>query len=659
MAVANLIKFENVFSVFTDLKGEPLEDGYIYIGQENKDPVSNQITIYWDENLSIAAGQPVRTLAGYPDYNGSPGNLYSNVTNYSIKVLNKKRELVFESLSNTGSTFEGSVNNVNTMAELLNVNTVLYSHVNVSGFYSASDGGGGLFHWNSTASKTTHDGGTVIDPDIGVTPGAAGWWAAPASGTGVRERQDIKESFIVNWFGAHGDGVNSDTEAYNGAYAANKYVEFLSGTYLFSTMPDPVSVNGSRIIGNSYKQGGTRIEYTQAIGVLFDITGDSCEIGGIWIYGPGTAGTDVAVKFNASWRNALRNVRIEECYTAFYNSGTAYDNVVEYFFITRVARGLHWNGGSSATVRNGYIANGTSTIAASRCIYLESITHISIKDVKFAEGFIYGLFIDSVNSVTLTDCHFEQSNSTAPAENDIRMTSTLTQINIIGGRIGHPNLSAKTIRFSTSGGNSNNLFISNARVISNANGLFDDQAGSYIVAHGTDVQSSDLANSLGTFFLLSSRHTVGLDENGNFTSPATVQGLNVVSRDGYLQTSNFYARRYSLRKTNVQANTSTDFFKSSTTNGIITGIVQIAAVRIASSEQSFKHYQVYADQSGTQVDLIGTGRDSGATVSLSITRSGTDVTFTVNTAVDWAGDDIFVNVMADLTSYAVISFTDL
>lgn len=84
------------FPVFTDTDGTPLENGYILIGVANLDPQGNPIAVYWDEAQTIPAAQPIRTLGGYPSYNGTPSNLYA-ATTFSIRVLNKNGSLVYAS----------------------------------------------------------------------------------------------------------------------------------------------------------------------------------------------------------------------------------------------------------------------------------------------------------------------------------------------------------------------------------------------------------------------------------------------------------------------------------------------------------------------------------------------------------------------------------
>lgn len=85
---------ESPYPLFTDDDGVALEDGYIYIGTANLDPVSNPINVYFNQSLTLLASQPIRTSGGYPVYEGSPARLFAN-SDYSIRVLDKTGSLVF------------------------------------------------------------------------------------------------------------------------------------------------------------------------------------------------------------------------------------------------------------------------------------------------------------------------------------------------------------------------------------------------------------------------------------------------------------------------------------------------------------------------------------------------------------------------------------
>ena len=86
------------YPIFSETDGQPLENGYIWIGTVNLDPQVNQISVYWDSAKTILAAQPIRTLGGYPVYNGTPARFYVGA-DYSIRVMDNNGSLVYSSLN--------------------------------------------------------------------------------------------------------------------------------------------------------------------------------------------------------------------------------------------------------------------------------------------------------------------------------------------------------------------------------------------------------------------------------------------------------------------------------------------------------------------------------------------------------------------------------
>jgi hypothetical protein len=86
------------YPAFAGADGLPLENGYIWVGTVNLNPQTNQIAVYWDAALTIPAAQPIRTLNGYPVYQGTPARFYVG-SEYSIQVLDSKGSLVYTSLN--------------------------------------------------------------------------------------------------------------------------------------------------------------------------------------------------------------------------------------------------------------------------------------------------------------------------------------------------------------------------------------------------------------------------------------------------------------------------------------------------------------------------------------------------------------------------------
>ena len=86
------------YPAFAGADGLPLENGYIWIGVVNLNPVVNPIAVYWDAALTIPAVQPIRTLNGYPVYQGTPSRFYAGA-DYSIQVLDSKGSVVYTSFN--------------------------------------------------------------------------------------------------------------------------------------------------------------------------------------------------------------------------------------------------------------------------------------------------------------------------------------------------------------------------------------------------------------------------------------------------------------------------------------------------------------------------------------------------------------------------------
>jgi hypothetical protein len=94
------------YPAFAGADGLPLENGYIWVGTVNLNPQVNPILVFWDSALTIPAALPIRTLNGYPVYQGTPARFYVG-SDYSIQVLDSKGSLVYTSLN--GNVASGSV----------------------------------------------------------------------------------------------------------------------------------------------------------------------------------------------------------------------------------------------------------------------------------------------------------------------------------------------------------------------------------------------------------------------------------------------------------------------------------------------------------------------------------------------------------------------
>lgn len=103
------IEVQPPYPAFAGTDGQPLENGYIWIGAVNLSPQVNPIAVYWDSAQTIAAPQPIRTLNGYPVRSGTPARFYVT-DDYSIQVLDSRGSVVYTSLN--GNAFPGSTGNL-------------------------------------------------------------------------------------------------------------------------------------------------------------------------------------------------------------------------------------------------------------------------------------------------------------------------------------------------------------------------------------------------------------------------------------------------------------------------------------------------------------------------------------------------------------------
>src|SRR3990167_4189232 len=93
-----MLPMPTVYPQFTDSSGTPLESGFIYVGEANKNPETNPISVYWDAAGTQPAAQPLRTSGGYIVRNGSPSMVFIN-NDCSISVKDKKNNLVYYAAS--------------------------------------------------------------------------------------------------------------------------------------------------------------------------------------------------------------------------------------------------------------------------------------------------------------------------------------------------------------------------------------------------------------------------------------------------------------------------------------------------------------------------------------------------------------------------------
>lgn len=90
------------FPVFQDRDGQPLENGFIFLGVANLNPQTNPVIAFFDEALTIVAPQPLRTLNGFISRAGTPAQVYIDGVDFSILVQDSKGSMVYNFPEGTG-----------------------------------------------------------------------------------------------------------------------------------------------------------------------------------------------------------------------------------------------------------------------------------------------------------------------------------------------------------------------------------------------------------------------------------------------------------------------------------------------------------------------------------------------------------------------------
>jgi hypothetical protein len=90
------------FPVFQDQNGQPLENGYVWVGIANMHPQTNPVQVYFDRDLTVIADQPLRTINGYISRSGSPAQVYVDGNNFSIFVQDFQGNTVYNFADATG-----------------------------------------------------------------------------------------------------------------------------------------------------------------------------------------------------------------------------------------------------------------------------------------------------------------------------------------------------------------------------------------------------------------------------------------------------------------------------------------------------------------------------------------------------------------------------
>lgn len=85
--------------IFCDVDGSPLSEGFLFIGESNKEPSSFPTPVYWDEDLTIEATQPITIKNGLIRNGNLASKLYIGIDGFSLELRNKNSTSVFKLLN--------------------------------------------------------------------------------------------------------------------------------------------------------------------------------------------------------------------------------------------------------------------------------------------------------------------------------------------------------------------------------------------------------------------------------------------------------------------------------------------------------------------------------------------------------------------------------
>lgn len=208
------------FPVFQDRDGQPLDNGYVWLGTANLNPQTNPVLAYYDAALTIVAAQPLRTLNGYISRAGSPAQVYVNGVNFSILVQDSKGSMVYQfadgayvATNAVSVAFTGANGQTGTVADIADPDGADWI---------------GFTGYKAQAGTVENLAGNDGSDWIGFEPSA--------TGSIVRSAQDkMRDNANINDFGGIGDGIAINNSAFALMATAYGYVVFPEGDFVLNT----------------------------------------------------------------------------------------------------------------------------------------------------------------------------------------------------------------------------------------------------------------------------------------------------------------------------------------------------------------------------------------------------------------------------------------
>ena len=343
------------YPIFTDKSGDPLDNGYLYFGEANKNPETNPIQVYYDSAFTQPAAQPLRTSNGYVMRNGSPALIYAD-SQFSVTIRDKNNALVIYSpvgygvdpASISGTVvYDDFIGDGSTVIFTLSASpsTKNATNVYIDGVYQSKE------NYSISGSTLTFSTAPPLNSEIEVVTqessiigGASAQqitYNQGGSGSITRTvKSRLQDLVSVKDFGAVGDGVTDDSAAISSAISAvalsGETLIFPTATYLLGTAINiaissgqSVSIDGLNStliladqtsweqiqIKNSAASNGSTVNVKN-----LNLIGSGDVYGPHWNEPAGTYPINIGLLIDASNIN-LENISVEELWGKAINIG--------------------------------------------------------------------------------------------------------------------------------------------------------------------------------------------------------------------------------------------------------------------------------------------------------------------------------------------------
>lgn len=335
-----MLPVETPFKVYTGIDGLPLNNGYVYFGTANANPITAPVAVFWDAAGTQPVAQPVRTVNGYIYRAGTPANVFYS-GDYSILVKDSTGRQVFYARTSADFSIATFVNNflisiastagaslmgflqAGFGAILRTVQDVLRERISVKDFGAVCDGvtddRAAVVLALTAAGKRAllFPGITHIATALTITAPIANTGAQIFSATSL-VTIDNGRNVKAAWFGAKPDGATESSVPTGRALMAakNTPVELDSGTYRWDagiTIKGNATDGYQKLIGPSTK--ACLIEcYGSVAGIQSDqaALAENVELSGFTLRKVGSLGTQIGLDLGTIRSSTVKNIGVEE-----------------------------------------------------------------------------------------------------------------------------------------------------------------------------------------------------------------------------------------------------------------------------------------------------------------------------------------------------------